>query len=432
MNIFLESLKKSITHLEIIDKVFSSYDYPEKEVFNKLKEEIQEHDSINPTNKFTEELYVGGKKRNTSLNQGYGRQMILSDLLQYIVNGRGYFYAIRNTTTMKNYIRILLKIVNLLMIFDSIVVETNVRREILTNLESELGNDFFKDDDRRREHEALLLHDAPIGLPLANPDVSEDVLIKLGTTNKDKALKLLSTYYDSLLPKTAGGLWGELLVYLYLLRKNIGFVFPLVLNQRLLSGNHKIYLKPPDFLLLPFGKNTFYGIEVGAGKEIQSGTFSIITGVPTATKANMDNPKRCCICGKWMLFCPKVIEEYSDVDYEIENIKRPIKCTSGCNKFTREQILNKECSYAMHKGGQPQNHVMKMRVGTYHFHFNCYKDDPHGDQNISENNIVSYYPYVGGLEDLEDLTVDQAVVKQKIEELNTLLTSLNQTSSEED
>ena len=432
MDIFLKSLKKSIKHLEIIDEVFSNSDYEDKEIYKKIKENISEYNSKLPFNNFNEELYVGGKKRNSSNNQGYGRQMILSDIVEYIINGRGYFYAIRNQEAMKSYLRIIIEIVNQLMIMDSIVVNIDIRKQILEKLKEGIGEeDFFKEDDRKKEHEALLLHNQPIGFPLEKLNVSDDVLAKLGLNinEKNKAIKKLETYYDSLLPKTAGGLWGELLTYAYLLRLNVGFIFPLLLNQRLLTGEHNVFLKPPDLLLLPYGKQTFYGIEVGAGKDVQSGNFSIITGLPTATKANMDNPKRCCICGKWMLFCPKVVEEYSDPEKEIISMKKPIKCLIDCTKFSKEEILDGKCSFAMHKGGSPKKYLMQMKGSTYHFHLHCLLNDEDGKNQISENKIVSYYPYILGLEEFEKMDIDPLEVDKKIEELKKYLSQINKDSN---
>src|SRR3989338_7975191 len=159
MDTFLDSLKKAIIHLEVIDKVFSESEFPEKDIYLKIKDNLNSLNNKLPANKFSEELYVGGKKRNASNNQGYARQMILADLIEYIINGRGYFYAIRNKDAMKAYIRIILEIVNQLMVFDSLVVEVEVRKKLLEELKNKLGDDFFKEDERKLEHEALLLHD---------------------------------------------------------------------------------------------------------------------------------------------------------------------------------------------------------------------------------------------------------------------------------
>lgn len=428
MDIFLESLKKSIEHLQIIDSVFSQSNYPESAIYNKIKDNLKQLDETLLQNAFKEELYVGGKKRNTSNNTGYGRQMILADVIEYIINGRGYYYAVRNRAAMKAYIRIILEMVNQLMIFDSLVVNVALRKKVLDKLKQEIGSSFFKEKDREMEHDALYSYDFPIGFPLKSVHINQEVLTKLGLKNGEdkKALSKLEAYYDSLLPKTAGGLWGELLVYIYLLRINVGFIFPLFLNQRLLTGNERVFLKPPDLLLLPYGRETFFGIEVGAGKDVQSGNFSIVTGIPTATKANADNPKRCCICGKWMLFCPKVIQEYSNLDENISELKKPIKCLEECDIYKREEILRGKCFYAMHKGGETKNNVMQMSSSSvYHFHLNCIMNDPDGKSSVSENKIVMYYPYVGGLEEFEKLHVDEAVIQSKINEFKNQLSKLN-------
>ena len=429
MDIFLESLKKSIEHLQIIDSVFSESSYPESKIYKQIKDNIKSLDNTRTENKFSEELYVGGKKRNSASNTGYGRQMVLSDVIEYIVNGRGYYYAIRNRNAMKAYIRIILEMVNQLMIFDSLVVNIELRKKLLEELEHKFGEELFKGSDRKMEHEALYLHDSPLGFPLHNQKINPEVVKKLGLTpNKDekKALDRIETYYDSLLPKTAGGLWGELLVYIYLLRKDFGYIFPLFLNQRILSGNEKVFLKPPDLLLLPYGRETFFGIEVGKGKDIQSGNFSIVTGIPTATKANTDNPKRCCICGKWMLFCPIVIENYSDIDKHIDNLKTPINCMTECKIYKPEEILDGKCSYAMHKGGKPKEYVMLMTSSsTYHFHLNCLKNDSEGTKDVNKNKIVMYYPYVDGLDKFDDSLIDKDLVDMKISDLKDKLSELN-------
>ena len=82
MDIFLDALKKSVRHLEIIDKIFSRTDHPNKKEYRKIKKRILKLNSNDPNLKFTDSLYVGGK--SGSGLTGYGRQMILSDIIQYI------------------------------------------------------------------------------------------------------------------------------------------------------------------------------------------------------------------------------------------------------------------------------------------------------------------------------------------------------------
>lgn len=424
MEELLNNLELSVKHLKVLDSIFTIEDYPEKDIYIKLKETLSKADE-GFQNRFCEELYVGGKKRNNVSNTGFGRQMILSDVIQYIVNGRGYFFAMRNKESMQAYIKMILNLTNQLMIFDSAVTNPVLRRKILTKLKDELGDVVCKDEERLAEYNALLKYDGYLGFPIsAEPEVSEEIRNIIGVSDSGKALKRMELYYDSLFPKPLG-LWGEILVYSYLLRMNIGFVFPLLLTQRIITGNTGVFLKPPDFLILPFGKEHFYGIEVGSGKDIQSGNFSIITGMPTATKANADNPKRCCVCGKWMLFCPQSIEDYSNFENKIENIQKPIKCLTECKTYSKEDILSGKCSYAMHKGGQPQDYIMEMKSSTYHFHLNCMLNDKSGKDQIIESKVLTYYPYVSGLEEMEQMQLDKDLIQKQIDELKEYISKSN-------
>ncbi len=55
---------------------------------------------------------------------------------------------------------------------------------------------------------------------------------KVGLTDSESdASKQLNKYFDSILPKTAGGLWHELLVYIFMIRSNYGYVIPLLLTK---------------------------------------------------------------------------------------------------------------------------------------------------------------------------------------------------------
>jgi len=439
MNCLLEALRNSINHLQVLDDIMGNHNSPDTKIYSFLRENIKKLDSSLEYNKLSEELYVGGKKRNVHKKTkfgdqtiGYGRQMILSDIMQYIINGRGYFFALRSQKAMEVYIEILLNILNQLMILDSCVVDVALRHKILKSLGEKIGIDTLcKDNDEKNKYKALLLYDGHIGFPAVKQKVSSDVCALLGLkeTEQKKALNILDECYDSFFPKPVG-LWGEILVYLYLIRMNVGYIFPLLLTQRLITGRADVFLKPPDFLILPFGKAQFYGIEVGAGKDIQSGNFSITTGLPTATKANANNPKRCCICGKWMLFCPLVISRYKDTSFPIKDINKPIKCVAddgGCTLFTKAQILDGSCSYAMHQGGKPSNTVMIMQTENYHFHYNCMKQDPQGSSQIKESKIVAHYPYVSGLEEFENMVCDKQLVQKQIEQLKSLIAEINKT-----
>lgn len=419
MKKILERLNKSIKHLEILDKEFREENYPEKEIYLEISKEIDRLDKENQNNEFSEELYVGGKRRNGANMQGYGRQMILSDIIQYIINGRGYFYAIRSKENMERYVKIILNLMNQLMLFDALTTNISLREEVLRELKDEISDDFFKEDYTRILHDTLIKYGKPIGLPLNKKEISEEIKTDLGVTTDNQAIKKLEDYYDSLVPKPLG-LWGELLVYLHFLRHRTGYILPLLLSQRLITGYHNDFIKPPDFLLLPFAeKLNLMGIEVGSGKDTQSGNFSTTTGIPTSTKVNADNPKRCCICGKWMLFCSLAIKRYSDFSYEIKDDSKPIKCLNDCELYKPGEIMAGKCPFAMHRGGNPKEHIMEMKgdKNKYHFHLNCVLKDSQSKDNISDSKIITYYPYIKGLEWLEKIKNYKRDYQIEIEQL---------------
>jgi len=189
-------------------------------------------------------------------------------------------------------------------------------------------------------------------------------------------------------------------------------------------------LKVPDFLIIPFDiREKAIGIEVGGGKETQSTKFSLLTWTPISTKVNADNPKRCPICGKWILFCPMIIDRFSNLDFEIADMTAPVKCLKECNIYSKEDIRNGKCPYSSVKGVKPEKHVMKFKYDPkrYHYHLRCALNDPQASKMIREENIVTYYPYVKGLEDLENLITreDKTYIieklKKKIKELENQL-----------
>lgn len=417
MNNILSSLKNSVKHLDIIDKAFLKFNHEYSSIYKYINKELRNTDKSLGGNFFTEELYVGGKKKGRE--KGYSRQMILSDVIQFIINGRGYFYAMRNQEAMKNYIKIILLMTNQLMIWDSLGTEVNMRKQVLKKLKRSIGSSFIKDTDMQNQYHAILKYKGAIGLPVRDLKVPATIKRILNEKDSKKAKEKLDNFYDSILPKPLG-LWGELLVYTYLLRKNIGYIFPLLLIQEILSGDSNDSLNPPDFLILPrrIKSLKLLGIEVGAGKDIQSGDFSTLTGIPTTTKANMDNPKRCCICGKWILFCPYVINEYSDLDKKIENIHKPIKCTKiKCPYYSKEEIMGGKCQYSCHQGGLNDKHVMEMKgnKNKYHFHLSCLLKTK--NHKISEAKIKTFYPYVGGLGVLEKVVNKELSYITKIKRL---------------
>jgi hypothetical protein len=119
-----------------------------------------------------------------------------------------------------------------------------------------------------------------------------------------------------------------------LLRRNLGYVLTLLLNQRILHGGSTESLKPPDFLIIR-KDGTIAGVEVGGGKETQSGRFSsALKGCQMVTVENPRVPPRCPVCGKKTLFCPKVIKDYASIETNpLLSINDDILCAHECEFF---------------------------------------------------------------------------------------------------
>lgn len=313
------------------------------------------------------------------------RQMILADLFEYILFGRG-FYSIgtkrANTESKQEFIKGILHLVNLLMCYETLTINTERRNKFLDFLKTVIPN--LEDEDGFTE---LRNYSESVGIP----DSEE-------TTQVGK-------YFDRLLPKTAGGLWHELLVYIFILRHDIGYILPLLLHQKIYSG--KDHLVPPDFLLITKDKR-IYGIEVGMKKEIQSGSFSLKTAIPTATidTINSRNSDRCPICKKWINFCPYVIEKFSDFEQDISNVE--VKCLEKCDKFSKEDIANGLCKYSKYSRNKADtlSHTHHEYSDGKHYHYQCILSsvEPEQKQSIIGANdkiaIKAHIPYYSGLEEL--------------------------------
>ena len=65
MHLFFKKLQTSIQHLQIIDKIFTNFDHSQKEAYLNFSKEIDEIDEKwrNKSVSFSEQLYVGGKKK---------------------------------------------------------------------------------------------------------------------------------------------------------------------------------------------------------------------------------------------------------------------------------------------------------------------------------------------------------------------------------
>ena len=379
MNNALENLAKSVKHIRVLHSFFineENYNLPDEI----LDFEIYSENSNDFVAAF-EELPVFDQLYNQK-----DRQMILADLIEYILLGRG-FYAIgsrRNNTALKGlFIKGVLHLVNLLMTYESITVNTDRRNLFLDSLIEELPE--IEDEEFFQELRAF---EDPIGLPGSD------------------APRNLAKYFDKLLPKTAGGLWHELLVYIFILRNNLGFILPLLLHQKIYSLDD--HLVPPDYLILTRDKR-IYGIEVGIKKEIQSGSFSLKTAIPTATvdTINSRTSDRCPSCNKWIGICPFVINNYSNVETNIDHIK--VNCLNDCNLFTAEEISNGNCKYSKYSRNRAATleHTHHEFSNGKHYHYQCVLNNvtqEKRNQIIEQQDSVgikTHFPHYSGLEELK-------------------------------
>jgi len=370
-----EKMNKTLKHLEILHDIFTDEDnFMEEEkldyeVYEQNEERLKE--ILNKLN-FSSQLY--NKK---------GRQLILADFLEYIFLGRGY-YSMRSIEDKKNFIRAILHFVNLLMCYEVMTISSNLRKKVL----EKLGN----------ENSEILNEDYYTELK----DFTGTVGLKRGESD---APNHLNGYFDSILPKTAGGLWHELLVYIFLLRNNMGYIIPLLQSQRLMSREKSII--PPDFLVITPNKN-IYGIEVGTKKEIQSGSFSLQTNIPTATidTENSRVSDRCPVCKRWIPLCNFVIKNYSNFDMEIT--KPEVKCLEECNIYSKEYISEGACPYTKYSRNEAKTKEFTQHeyADGLHYHYQCVLENVSDDM---KNKIVeakdtialkTHYPYYTGLEAL--------------------------------
>ena len=375
MDKLFDALTKAVNHLRALNSIFQQGSNFEGEdaldylIYDRnlkgLKEAIDQLD-------LGDQLYARKE-----------RQMILADLVEYILIGRGY-YSLKSKEDREKFVRLVLHFVNLLMCYEMMTVSDNVRRKFLNKLAGEVKE--IKDEDYYAE--------------------LKDFSGKVGLTAKEAdAPKHLNKYFDSLLPKTAGGLWHELLVYIFLIRTDIGYVIPLLLSQRLIG--RKGSLIPPDFLVITYDKS-LYGIEVGIKKEIQSGSFSLQSNIPTATidTINSRSSDRCPICKRWIPFCELVIRNYSDFNKEIEGCE--MRCLAECDVYPREKIASGDCPYTKYSRIQAPTleHTRHKFAGGLHYHYKCVLNKvPLNIRRMlvaAEDTIAlkTHYPYYSGLEAL--------------------------------
>lgn len=367
MELLLEKLGLSVEHLLCLDRTFQKCSGEYKRISDKL---------LSPEFKniyleISRELYAGGKKAHG--NMKLARQMILGDIVEYIFTGRAFYFACKSEDNFKNFIKLIFYIVNQLLIMDSITVNNSLRKCYISNLlECKIPKDilFEKKDDYELAKELL------------NTD----------TKLNDKNWKRYDAFIDSILPKTLG-CPKELVVFAELIRMKVGIILPLLLVQRLFNERNPI--APPDFLLLKNNKE-IYGIEVGYNKEGQSREFSLRTSIPTFAvdlEENMHN--RCPVCGEFILYCDRFIENYSN------GCNVALKCEQ-CPDFD-----NGNCLYSTYYGkysGYNYNGEKIDEKKCMHYHTKCVKDGYYSYRNRQKNileehrqDFYAQFPVIQGI-----------------------------------
>jgi len=375
MNEIYKNLEHSIKHLETLHGLFvaeENFVEDEKKDYQLYKENSE---------KFFQVITELGIE--TQLYGQNDRQMILADVIEYIFLGRGY-YSIKTKEDKQKFTKSILYFVNLLMCYESMTISSNIRNKYLTQLKSNIPQ--IEDEELFQD---LLNFQGSVGLKKDESDADKN----------------LNDYFDTLLPKTAGGLWHELIVFVFLLRSDVGYIIPLLLNQRLLGLNGN--LVPPDFLIISSDKR-IYGVEVGRKKEIQSGTFSLKTAIPTASidTENSRSSDRCPICKKWIPFCDFVINNYSNFDLKIE--RNEVRCLEKCTLFSKEDINKGLCPYTKYsrKPASTLEYTNHKYATGLHYHYQCVLNtvDPaiKGKIIAADDKIAlkTHYPYYAGLDDL--------------------------------
>lgn len=347
----------SAQHLGLVDSILDEISTEYHQIREKLHATPVYKDMAN-------QLYFGQAQR----------QMILGDLLLYILTGRGYWAATQSDQGFKDFIRIIMHTVNLLLTQESILsAKTTERRDFLDRLKTADLEHFFASEGERELYSELKAHEGRITV---------------------REPRHLYKVMDSLLPRTPG-LVHELLVYVYLLNRRIGYAVPLLVIQRLFRGRECI--APPDFLLIRSAGDIF-GIEVGGGmgqfsltqgKIDQINLFSQDTSIPVLT-ATVPHIYRCETCERWVTFCDEVISRVASGETSQEYISCP-----ACSRF--QDGTCPDISYY----GQTEIRGNRRRHHYYHYRDSDYVQATSlrsaGDK---ERKLIHYFPVIKGLERL--------------------------------
>jgi len=276
------------------------------------------------------------------------RQMKLADIIEYLFFSRGIYYLFQGNHFKKDripvFLELILRFVNLLMICEVVTVDSKLRKKLLNNLKGIIGDEYG--------FSALYKWKDNVGLQ----------------KNKRKKNEPFE-YFDTLLPKTAGGLWHEMLVYAFVLKYDIGYIFSLLINQKLISSDSK--LSPPDLIVLHKKTMRYYGIEIGNLKDRQSGGFMSPSGIPVipVDTLNARISDRCPHCERWIGICPKVISDFASIDKQ--KPENEIRCFVDCDIFSLKDMVSGKCPYMKFSYNGKINNIKFTFADKKHYHYNC-------------------------------------------------------------
>jgi hypothetical protein len=203
------------------------------------------------------------------------------------------------------------------------------------------------------------------------------------------------------------GLAEELYVLLTLMRKDMGYVIPLLLHQRLFTRiknaatDKDVFLDkyvcyPTDFLLLKRGRAI--AVELGSGKPDLMSTFAAVSGLPTVyintviKNAHFDIERdfgyKCNMCMLSYTICDKYTQMFSKgKENEVETTK--LTCADLCGKK-----IATRCEDAIVR--------VKIDHKTYEVHYQCLsKHLPDEAKKVKVNDLFPLFPEVKGLKEMD-------------------------------
>jgi hypothetical protein len=356
-----EKLGHVVAHLEALDKTFitkSNYSNNDDYLIYKQNHEQFEKLSLDVTIK-QGNLKIGGGHSGKKIDLSFAdeiyhqqnRQLKLADIIEYLFFSRGIYYIFQSNSFKKDrvsiFLKLILRYVNLLMIYECATVDKKLRDSLLKNLDKLIKSDHGYQELSKWKDE--------VGLPRNHPKYNS---------------KAPDEYFDSIMPKTAGGLWHEMLVFAFILKYNIGYIFPMLLIQKPISLEGK--LSPPDLIILHRKTYRYYGIEIGSLKERQSGGFMAPSGIPIIPIDTLNTriSDRCPTCSKWIGICEKVIEDFSSTSNTDETINE-VRCLVDCQKFSLTDKLNGKCPYIKFKYNSKIDGKKYPFSDNKHHHYKC-------------------------------------------------------------